>query len=200
MSAREGLAALATQAAGALAARHWGRRSARFARWPGPIVDGLDGTGARWAPGDALGLVRARCTDGGLWERDPGAPPLFCLPIIASVFDWPDDVAVFDPAQPERVWFLIGGSTAQHEGEILNGTGPLVLYPDLLAWARARGEGAVIFDLEAWAPVLVELQRPLHCASRALAEAVDRATKAALRRMRPKAPPIGVISPERVAA
>lgn len=200
MSAREDIASLAVQAAGALAARHWGARSARFLRWRGPIVDPLDGFGPRWSAADSLGLIRSRCLGAGLWERDPAAQAMLCCPIFASAFDQPDDLAVFHPQRPEEVWFLIGGTTAQHEAEILQGAGPLVLHADLLAWARARGEGAVIFDLDAWAPTLIELGRPIHCATLPLAESVDRAIRDALKLMRPKAPKIGVIGSQRAAA
>lgn len=187
---------LAVAAAESLARLAWQDHPARLARWRGPLADLGDGCGPRWLPGDALGLVRARCSDDWLWERDPDAAPMLCLPIISSVFAVPDDLAVFHVDNPARVWFLQGRCTAQHASEIVEGSGPLLLHSDLLSWTRARGAGAVILDIDRWAPTLIERGRPIHCATLELAERLEQA----LRRARPKLPKLFVLGPKREAA
>lgn len=187
----------AVAAAEALAARRV--KAGRLSEAGPPIVDLCDGTGPRWSPPSMGGICRAStCSDPkiaggepvrGLWTRDGQGKPMLCMPIVHSLFSLPHDIAVFADDQRDHVWLLTGAATAQNEAEILHGEGPLVLYPDLMSWAASGGAGAVIFDLAAWAPLLLELQRPIHCVGLALASQVDKA----LSRARPKKPQLGVI-------
>lgn len=175
----------------------------RQAEAQAPIVDQGDGTGPRWSPPAMLGICRARMLADekiaeaamvrGFWTRGGDGKPMACMPIVASLFAGAHDIAVFTdtPARRHQVWLLTGAATAQNEDEIAYGEGPLLLHADLVAWAQSGGEGAVIFDLKVWAPLLLELGRPIHCATVGIATELEKA----LKRVRPKLPPIGVINP-----
>lgn len=188
-------------------------RARRAGGGPRPVIRD-DGLGPAWVPGRMIGIVRARAVAAekpprpgsviqGFWERDPAAPAMFCMPLVEGLWAWPHDIAVFAlpgqsrPAEgpPGTVWLLKGAATAQNEAEIREGDGPLVLHATLFDWARAGGEGAVILDLAAWAPFLIQSGRKIVCSGAGrrgldLATALDKA----LRRARPKIPPIGVVA------